>query len=128
MISLKIASLVIIAGLFSIQGCSFFRGNKDKFTVNIKFAAENNRQKLEDVRVIIGSDKFWWNSIESGKEESVNLYAEKDAVNNVTLLFKIGGKEMSWESESFIENADHRVDLMIDKDGKVTNVICKLPC
>lgn len=128
MIFFKLVSIILIAGIFSLQGCGFFRGNKDKFSVKIKFVAENNQEKLEDVRVIIGSDKFWWNAIESGQTESVNLFAEKDAVNNLTLFYKIGGKDMSWESENFAANADYRVDLTIEKDGKVKSAICKLPC
>lgn len=124
MISVKI--LLIFSAFFLMSSCFLFRGDTDKFAVKVTFSGDATVQKLEDVRVIIGSDKFRWNSFEAGEEKSVNLYAAKNVANNVTLLYKIGGKEMSWESENLAENADYQINLTIDKDGNVTKSFVKL--
>ena len=124
MISVKI--LLIFSAFFLMSSCFLFRGDTNKFAVKVNFSGDAAVQKLEDVRVIIGSDKFRWNSFEAGEEKSVNLYAAKNAANNVTLLYKLGGREMSWESENLAENADYQINLTIDKDGNVTKSFVKL--
>ena len=124
MISVKI--LLIFSAFFLMSSCFLFRGDTNKFAVKVNFSGDAAVQKLEDVRVIIGSDKFRWNSFEAGEEKSVNLYVAKNAANNVTLLYKIGGREMSWESENLAENADYQINLTIDKDGNVTKSFVKL--
>ncbi|HMS43488.1 MAG TPA: hypothetical protein PKE69_24880 [Pyrinomonadaceae bacterium] len=124
MISVKI--LLIFSAFFLMSSCFLFRGNTNKFAVKVNFSGDAAMQKLEDVRVIIGSDNFWWSDFKMGEEKSVNLYAAKNAVNNVTLLYKIGGKAMSWESENLAENADYQINLTIDKDGNVTKNLVKL--
>ncbi len=128
MMFVKIVPIIILSALFLLSGCFLFRGNTNKFAVKVKFSDDSRQQKLENVRVIIGSDKFWWNAFEAGEEKSVNLFAEKNAVNNVTLLYKIGGKEMVWESENLAENADFQINLILDKEGNVTKSFCTLPC
>jgi len=124
MISVKI--LLIFSAFFLMSSCFLFRGDTNKFAVKVNFSGDAAVQKLEDVRVIIGSDKFRWNGFEAGEEKSVNLYVAKNAANNVTLLYKIGGREMSWESENLAENADYQINLTIDKDGNVTKSFVKL--
>ncbi len=124
MISVK--TLLIFSAFFLMSSCFLFRGDTNKFAVKVNFSGDSAVQKLEDVRVIIGSDKFRWNSFEAGEEKSVNLYAAKNAANNVTLLYKIGGREMSWESENLAENANYQINLTIDKDGNVTKSFVKL--
>ena len=124
MISVKI--LLIFSAFFLMSSCFLFRGDTNKFAVKVNFSGDAAVQKLEDVRVIIGSDKFRWNGFEAGEEKSVNLYVAKNAANNVTLLYKIGGREMSWESENLAENANYQINLTIDKDGNVTKSFVKL--
>jgi len=124
MISVK--TLLIFSAFFLMSSCFLFRSDTNKFAVKVNFSGDAAVQKLEDVRVIIGSDKFRWNSFEAGEEKSVNLYAAKNVANNVTLLYKIGGREMSWESENLAENADYQINLTIDKDGNVTKSFVKL--
>lgn len=108
--------------------CNFFRTNVNKYVVSVKFSGGAAGEKLEGVSAIIGSDKFWWASFEAGEEKTVNLFSDKTAANNLTLLYKLGGQEHNWESAAFAENADYRISLMIDAAGGVAEDSCKLPC
>ena len=109
-------------------GCNYFRSDVNKYVVNIKFSGGANGEKPESVSAIIGADKFWWTSLEAGEEKTVNLFSDKNAVNNLTLLYTFGGRQKTWESTNYAENADYRINLTIDSEGSVTENSCRLPC
>lgn len=123
----KAISILPLLIFFVMFGCHYFRSDVNKYTVSVKFINPGGA-KLEAISVIVGADKFWWASFEAGEEKSVNLYSDKTAVNNLTLLYKISGREKTWESANFAENADYRINLAIDSNGFVTEDSCRLPC
>lgn len=114
--------------VFVMFGCHYFRSDVNKYTVNIKFDGAAGGEKLEAVNVVVGADKFWWASFEANEEKSVNLFSDKNAVNNLTLQYTLGGTQRTWESANFGENADYRIDIKIDSTGSVTENSCRLPC
>jgi len=120
-----VVPLLVISLMF---GCNYFRTDVNKYTVTVKFNGSSTGAKLENVSAIIGSDKFWWTSFEDGEEKNVNLFSDKNAVNNLTLLYTFGGEQRSWESAEFAENAGYRINLIVDSSGNVTEKSCKLPC
>jgi hypothetical protein len=122
---------IIIAPLMTIFlmfGCHYFKTDVNKYAVNVKFEGSANGEKLESVSAIIGSDKFWWTSFEAGEEKTINLFSDKNAVNNLTLLYTFGGNQRTWESADFAENADYRINLTVDSAGNIAENSCKLPC
>lgn len=108
--------------------CHYFRTDINKYEVKAKFDGGRNGEKLESVSAIIGSDKFWWISFEAGEEKTVKLISEKNAANNLTLLYTFGGEQRSWESKTFAENADYRINLTVSSTGNVTEDLCQEPC
>jgi len=128
MIKSKVFFVLPVLAIFIMFGCQYFRSDVNKYSVNVKFDGGANGEKLEAISVIIGADKFWWTSFEANEEKSVNLFSDKNAVNNLTLLFTLGGKQKTWESANFAENADYRIDLKIDSIGNITENSCRLPC
>lgn len=127
MIKRKAFSTLTVLLILTMFGCNYFRSDVNKYAVNVKFT-NSGGEKLEAVSVIIGADKFWWASIEAGEEKSVNLFSDKNSVNNLTLLYKINGREQTWESPKFEENADYKINLTIDSNGFIDENSCRLPC
>lgn len=121
----KFSAVILTVGL--MLGCNYFRSDVNKYVVNVKFGGAAG-EKLEGVSAIIGSDKFWWSHFEAGEEKSVNLFADKNAVNNLTLLYTFGGKQRSWESANFEPNAGYRINVTVDAAGNVSEESCQLPC
>lgn len=127
MVNKKILAAPLLA-ISLMLGCNYFRTDVNKYLVNVKFDGGANEEKLEKVSVIIGADKFWWSYFEEGEEKSVTLFSDKNAVNNLTLLYTFGGNERSWESADFAEDTGYRINITVNSLGKVSEVFCKLPC
>lgn len=123
------AAAPLLLAVFLMFGCQYFRTDVNKYHVKVKFdEGAASGKKLESVSAIIGSDKFWWSSFAAGEEKTANLFSDKNAVNNLTVLYTYGGEQRSWESANFAENADYRINLRIDAAGNITEDSCKLPC
>ena len=128
MIESKKFLLLPVLAILLMFGCNYYRSDVNKYVVNIKFSGGANVEKLESISAIIGADKFWWTSLEAGEEKTVNLFSDKNAVNNLTLLYTLGGTQKTWESANYAENSDYRIKLTIDSEGSVTENSCRMPC
>jgi hypothetical protein len=128
MIGRKKILLLPVLTILLMFGCNYFRSDVNKYVVNIKFSGGVNGEKPESVSAIVGADKFWWTSLEAGEEKTVNLFSDKNAVNNLTLLYTLGGKQKNWESANFAENSDYQINITIDSEGSVTENSCRMPC
>lgn len=128
MIGEKKFLLLPVLTVLLMFGCNYFRSDVNKYAVNIKFNGGASGEKPESVSAVIGADKFWWSSIEAGEEKTVNLFSDKNAVNSLTLLYTLGGRQKTWESANFAENSDYQINLTIDSEGNVTESSCRLPC
>ena len=124
-IIILVLPLVIVLLMF---GCNYLRSDVNKYVVNVRYDGGANSVKPESVSVVIGADKFWWSSIEAGEEKNVTLFSDKNAVNNLTLLYTFDGKQKTWESANFAENADYKINLTIDLTGVVAENSCRMPC
>lgn len=125
MIKKKILFVLSFLTILSMFGCYFFRSDVNKYIVKVRF---NSGEKLENVSAVVGADKFWWTSFDAGEEKTVNLFSDKNAVNNLTLLYTLGGRQRTWESANFAENADYQINVTIDSAGNVAENSCQLPC
>jgi len=116
-----LVSILFLSALSN--GCSLFRLNENKFAVSISYNANKSENDLRNIRVVVGSDKFWWSAIKHGEKKSVNLYVKKNYRGNLSLIYEVTGKKMSWESENFTENSNYEIDLIVNSKGDVSKII-----
>ena len=100
-----------------LGGCSFFRQDSNKYSVKISYTGETTSPIAEDVRVIIGEDKYWWPEIKPGEEKAVDLYSKKGSPVNLTLLYNINGKQIAWDSEDLDKNGSYKISLNINSES-----------
>jgi hypothetical protein len=117
-----------VSAFVFLSGCSFFNSDTNKYFVTVKYDGGETKKSLKNISIVIGSDKFWWSSVESGEKKSVTLYAEKNPVINASLFYSLDDRERTWEIGNFPENADYKIDLTINAEGSIEQNICKTPC
>lgn len=116
----------IIFFILFIAGCALL--SSDSIKVNIEFASTTTFQKITDVSVIVGSDKFFWQEITAGEVETVTLMPGPNDDRQLTLLYTLDGQQKSWNSPKFELGKGYRIWVKVDSLGKVTERHCLLPC
>jgi hypothetical protein len=126
---MKLACLLLALPLVtSVAGCNFFRSETNHYQISIVFEDTKPASELSDVKAIVGGDKFNWPVLKAGQLESANLYSSKSAQNNLTLLYRLGSLQKTWELPEFEKNTDYKIQIKIDSSGTVNSVSCQPLC
>ena len=86
-----IANLFVAVFLGTLTGCH--RGSTIEYAITVRYDGETRADPIENVRVVIGTDKFWWPRINAGEEKSVTLRPTANSADDLTVLFAMKEKE-----------------------------------
>lgn len=118
--------VVLMFAAISLISCNQFYRDANRYFVSVKYVGGEG--SLENVSVVIGSDKFWWSRFDRNEEKAVVLSAEKSEGLALVLLYTLNGKPKTWESSELSANRSYRVELEIDGAGVVKEKFCEMPC
>jgi hypothetical protein len=118
--------LALLIGLGVPMGCHRWRS--DVVHVSVKFITQELAAFMENVNVIVGSDKFWWPRLAAGEQDEVTLKPRPEDDRQLTLLFTLKGDRRSWDGPKFGPGDGYRLAILIDGAGKVVERHCTLPC
>lgn len=121
----SIIKLCLFVSAF-ITGCSLW----DNTTVKVKitFIETNTLQKVTDVTVFAGGDKFSWYDLTAGEVETITLKPGDHNDRQLILIYRLNGEKKVWEGPKFSWGTGYRIEVNIDGRGNVTHRHCLLPC
>jgi hypothetical protein len=78
--------------------------------------------------VFAGGDRYSWSALRCGERKAVNLLPGRKEDRHLILGFKLDGRERFWDGPPIKKAAVYRIEVRIDRQGRVTERHCLLPC
>jgi len=126
-LALRIGGQMAIAlCLSALTGCNAW--SNDGVEATVVFSGKDSAAEPSEVRVIVGSDKFYFGQLTAGGEDKVTLKPRPEDDRQLTLLFTLNGEQKSWDGPKFAMGVGYRIIMTIDPLGKVVDRHCILPC
>jgi len=118
--------MAIALCLSGLTGCNAWSG--DVVEATVVFSGKDSAAEASEVRVIVGSDKFYFGRLAAGGKDTVTLKPGQEDDRQLTLLFTLNGEQKSWDGPKFGMGVGYRIIMTIDPLGNVVDRHCLLPC
>lgn len=118
-------------GILLIVSLSFLScrvwGN-DVVKVKVLFSASSQVRHLTDLTVVVGSDKYSWDSLPPGIVRSINLLPGPRDDRQVLFSYALDGRHRYWQGPKVDIGTGYEIEMTIDGAGDITARHCVLPC